>query len=218
MNEPIPAGPHVKGATTRAQIINLAMDIASAEGLEGLTIGRLASDLNMSKSGLFAHFGSKEELQLAAVESARAVFEERVVTPLVEAPAGLPRLARMMSLWIAYIENSGFRGGCFFAAAAAEFDGRPGLVRDLIARLTSWWRDMLAEEAERARDSRELKSEVDPRLLAFELHGFAQEANLARQLLDDPEAFNHARAALAQKLHASASAKGRRLLNSLDFT
>ncbi|HYG79697.1 MAG TPA: TetR/AcrR family transcriptional regulator, partial [Pyrinomonadaceae bacterium] len=117
------------GERTRQAILEAAVHIASEEGLEGLTIGRLASELSMSKSGLFAHFGSKEELQLATVEAARAVFVREVVGPAFAAEKGLARLWKLCEVWLGYVEGEVFRGGCFFTAAAAEFDGRPGAVR-----------------------------------------------------------------------------------------
>src|SRR6516164_4384248 len=119
----------VKAARTRQEILALAADIASAEGLEGLSIGRLAAELRMSKTGVFAHFGSKEQLQLATVETAKQIFFERVVVPALASPRGLPRLKAMLEHWLGYVEGVVFRGGCFFAAASAEFDSRPGAVR-----------------------------------------------------------------------------------------
>ncbi|HEX8188504.1 MAG TPA: helix-turn-helix domain-containing protein, partial [Pyrinomonadaceae bacterium] len=123
------------GERTRQAILEAAVDIASEEGLEGLTIGRLAAELSMSKSGLFAHFGSKEELQLATVEAARDVFVREVVRPAFGAPRGLARLWQLCDVWLGYVRREVFRGGCFFAAAAAEFDGRPGAVRDRVAAI-----------------------------------------------------------------------------------
>src|SRR5260370_11636987 len=121
---------------TRRLILRVAMDIASAEGLEGLSVGRLASEMKMSKTGVFSHFGSKRELQLATVEAAKQVFLERVVQPALEEPRGTPRLTAMLHKWLDYVQKIVFRGGCFFAAASAEFDSRPGAVRNQIASLT----------------------------------------------------------------------------------
>ena len=128
-----------RGDRTRQAILEVAVDVASAEGLEGLTIGRLAAELSMSKSGLFAHFGSKEELQLATVEAARDIFIREVIRPSFEAGKGLARLWKLCDVWLAYVRSEVFRGGCFFAAAAAEFDGRPGLVRDRVAGIMKEW-------------------------------------------------------------------------------
>ena len=119
-------GRKAQGERTRQAILEAAVHIASAQGLEGLTIGRLASELSMSKSGLFAHFGSKEELQVATVEAARAIFIREVIKPAFDATEGLVRLYKLCDIWLSYVQSGVFRGGCFFAAAAAEFDSRPG--------------------------------------------------------------------------------------------
>lgn len=191
------------GARTRHEILKQAVDLASAEGLEGLTIGRLAKDLSMSKSGLFAHFGSKVDLQLATVETARDIFVETIVDPSSKIERGLARLTTMIELWVSYVEGSVFRGGCFFAAASAEFDGRPGPVRDQIAALTKTWVDLLEAETSEAQCRDELRADLDPRQLIFELHAFVQEANWAHQLLEDPQAFSLARTAIANRLEAA---------------
>src|SRR5246127_342650 len=121
-----------KGVRTRESILRVAVDIASVEGLQGLTIGRLAEELEMSKSGLFAHFGSKEELQLATVEAARQRFVDEMFRPALRAPRGYPRLLAICRSWLDYIKRGVFPGGCFFAAASFEFDGRPGPIRDAV--------------------------------------------------------------------------------------
>src|SRR6201987_3311176 len=128
-----------QASKTRQEILRTSMNIASAEGLEGLSIGRLAAELRMSKTGIFAHFGSKEQLQLATVGAAKQIFLEQVVKPGLTSPRGLPRLNVMLESWLGYVERIVFRGGCFFAAASAEFDSRPGKVRDEIASLTKAW-------------------------------------------------------------------------------
>lgn len=197
-----------KGEKTRETVVALAADIASLEGLEGLTIGRLARETGMSKSGLFAHFGSKEELQLATLERAREVFLREVVEPSHESPEGLPRLYAMFMNWLGYVERSVFRGGCFFSAASAEFDGRPGKVRDKVAALTRYWRDLIEEEADRAAAVGDVEESTDAALLAFQLHGLVQEANWASQLLEDPEAFAQARRAAEKMLRAVATPQG----------
>src|SRR5215210_5002290 len=144
------------GERTRQAILEAAMHIASEEGLEGLTIGRLAAELSMSKSGLFAHFGSKEELQLATVEAAREVFVREVIRPAFEAPKGLARLWRLCDVWLGYVRREVFRGGCFFAAAAAEFDGRPGPVRDRVAAIMREWLAVLGRSVSEAQAAGQL--------------------------------------------------------------
>ena len=189
-----------KANRTRAEILSVAVDIASAEGLEGLSIGRLATELRMSKTGIFAHFGSKEHLQLATVGTAKQIFLEQVVKPGLTTPRGLPRLRVMLESWLGYVERFVFRGGCFFAAASAEFDSRPGKVRDEIALLTRAWLMALQAEVAFARRKRQIEASVVSSQLAFELHAYVQEANWAFKLFNDKSAFVHARQAIAEQL------------------
>ena len=189
-----------RATRTRAEILTVAVDIASAEGLEGLTIGRLATESHMSKTGIFAHFGSKEQLQLATVGAAKEIFLQQVVKPGLTSPRGLPRLKVMLESWLGYVERIVFRGGCFFAAASAEFDSRPGKVRDEIASLTKAWLMALQGESAFARQRNEIKASVVPSQLAFELHAYVQEANWAFKLFDDKAAFLRARRAISERL------------------
>src|SRR5713101_8333001 len=196
---------HTEQATrTRVEILGLAVDLASAEGLEGLSIGRLATELRMSKTGIFAHFGSKEQLQLATVGAAKEIFLEQVVKPSLDSPRGLPRLKAMLESWLGYVERIVFRGGCFFAAASAEFDSRPGKVRDEIASLTKAWLMALEAEAAFARKKKQINPSVVPAQLSFELHAYVQEANWAFKLFDDKSAFSRARRAIASSMAAAA--------------
>jgi AcrR family transcriptional regulator len=189
-----------RATRTRAEILALAVDLASAEGLEGLTIGRLATELRMSKTGIFAHFGSKEQLQLATVGAAKEIFLEQIVQPNLDNPRGLPRLKAMLESWLGYVERIVFRGGCFFAAASAEFDSRPGKIRDEIASLTKAWLMALEVEAAFARKEKHIRASVVPAQLAFELHAYVQEANWAFKLFDDKSAFPRARRAISDRL------------------
>jgi AcrR family transcriptional regulator len=193
-------------AETRRKILSLAADIASAEGLEGLSIGRLANDLGMSKTGIFAHFGSKQKLQLATVDSAKQIFLEKVVQPALKTDRGLSRLQAMLENWLVYVERIVFRGGCFFAAASAEFDSRPGPVRDQIAELTQTWMVALEDEVAVAISNRQLPASIDPAQFVFELHAFVQEANWAFKLFNQKSAFLRARRAIRNKI-ASAEIK-----------
>ena len=188
---------------TREQILRRAADVASVEGLDGLTLGRLSGAISMSKSGVFGHFGSKEELQLAVIDCAAAGFEAHVFGQSGET-TGLARLVEIAAAWIGYLERAPFRGGCFFAAAAAEFDDRPGRVRDRIIELTRSWLRVLEHEAETARADGELDEAVDPAQLAFEIHAFVQEANWAFQLHGDGEAFRRAHRAIRRTLGVAA--------------
>jgi AcrR family transcriptional regulator len=203
------------GARTRQAILEAAVDIASEEGLEGLTIGRLAAELSMSKSGLFAHFGSKEELQLATVEAARAVFVREVIGPAFEAPKGIARLWSLCDVWLEYVRREVFRGGCFFAAAAAEFDGRPGAVRDRVAAIMKEWLAVLGRSVAEAQAEGQLDAAVDPAQLAFELNALEMGANWAYQLHGDPQAFTRARTAMVERLRLLATPEGLPLLPSL---
>jgi AcrR family transcriptional regulator len=194
---------HTDQATkTRREILQVAVDVASAEGLEGLSIGRLAAELKMSKTGIFSHFGSKEQLQLATVEIAKQIFVERVVQAALQSPRGVSRLKAMLDNWLGYVEKIVFRGGCFFAAASAEFDSRPGAVRDQIAELTKAWMVGLQEEIAFAQSKKEILASIKPAQLAFELHAYVQEANWAFKLFNDKSAFLLARRAIADRIAA----------------
>ena len=185
--------PATKQRSTREAILNHAVDIASEEGLEGLTIGRLASEMEMSKSGLFGHFGSKQELQLATIEAASHRFAEEVIAPVGDQEAGAERLRALCDRYIGYMERQVFPGGCFWASVTAEFDSRPGPVRDAIGERVSAWVGALEAEAAAAGFD-------DPAQLAFELHSVAQGANSAFQLFGDRDAFGRARAAIDRLL------------------
>jgi len=213
MKDPAPSVLYqrARATRTRAEILGVAVDLASAEGLEGLTIGRLATDSHMSKTGIFAHFGSKEQLQLATVGAAKQIFLEQVVKPGLTSPGGLPRLKVMLESWLGYVERIVFRGGCFFAAASAEFDSRPGKVRDEIASLTKAWLMALQGEIAFARKKKQIKTSVVPSQLAFELHAYVQEANWAFKLFNDKSAFPRARRAISDRLaEASAQSSNRK--------
>jgi len=192
-----------QASKTRQEILRVAMDIASAEGLEGLSIGRLANELKMSKTGIFAHFGSKVQLQLATVDAAKQVFMGQIVQPALKRSRGKARLEAMLENWIGYVERIVFRGGCFFAAASAEFDSRPGAVRDVIANLTKVWLVALQDEIAFARSSGEMRASVDPVQLAFEVHAYVQEANWAFKLFNDKSAFLRARRAITASISAA---------------
>ena len=192
----------MKGERTRAGILERAVDLASLDGLEGVTIGRLADELSMSKSGLFAHFGSKEELQLATVEAARDRFVEEVVRPALAAPRGYPRLIAICRSWLDYVRRRVFPGGCFFAAASFEFDGRPGAVRDAIAKAMDEWLATLEKAIRMAKEEGHLGPKVDPAQLAFELNALFFGANFAWNLRHDAKAFARAQRAIEERLRS----------------
>jgi AcrR family transcriptional regulator len=192
-----------RGRRTRASILATAADVASVEGLEGLTIGRLAARLGMSKSGLFAHFGSKEELQLATIEAAGARFADRVVRPSRTMPPGRARLDAVVGAWLDYFRADEFPGGCFFATAWTEFASRPaGPVRDALCDAHARWRAFLRDEVAGAQRAGELDPAADPDQVAFELDALCTAANDEFQLHRDPAAFERARAAVAARLQA----------------
>ncbi len=188
---------------TRREILQRALDLASIDGLSGVTIGRLSDAISMSKSGLFAHFGSKEGLQLAIVDAAAEAFEKAVVAGDLGARGGLPRLVEVAEAWIRYLEKGPYRGGCFFAAVSPEIDDRPGRVRDRVVELTRGWLAILETEAEAAREAGDLADDIDSAQLAFEIHAFVQEANWAFQLHGDAEAFRRARRAVRRAIRAA---------------
>jgi AcrR family transcriptional regulator len=177
----------------RDAILERAVEVASEEGLEGLTIGRLSSELGLSKSGLFGHFGSKEELQLAAVDAASAIFVREVIEPALAEPDGAPRLRAYCESWVGYLERKVFSGGCFFAAASTEFDGRPGPVRDKLRDGQAAWLAELAKQAA-------LAGADDPEQLVFEVSSLVLGANAAYQLFEDEDAFDRARRAIERIL------------------
>jgi len=188
-----------RGLKTRDSILRTAVSIASVEGLEGLTIGKLATELGISKSGLFAHFGSKEELQLAVVDTARQLFVERVILPAQD-EKGMKRLRTLYENWISYADGKTFPGGCFFSAVSLEFDDRPGKVRDQVMLLMKSWLGKLEHTARAAQEANEMRKDVDPHQLAFEMHALATAANWSSRLFKDKTAFRTARNAVLQRL------------------
>jgi AcrR family transcriptional regulator len=200
-----------KGVRTREAILARAVDIASAQGLEGLTVGSLADQLGMSKSGLFAHFGSKEELQLATVEMARQVFISKVTLPAIAAPKGMPRLWSLIDHWLALVEKKVFEGGCFFTAASFEFDGRLGVVRDRIAEIMHEWINCITSSVKKAQEAGHLDPKLDATRLAFEFHAIAIGAHWAHQLLEDKQAYSRARMMALEKIRSVATPQSPRL-------
>ena len=194
-----------RGLRTRTAILRRAVDLASAEGLEGLTVGRLADDLGMSKSGLFAHFGSKEELQLATIEMARQIFIDRITRPALSAAKGMPRLWSIIDRWLAYIERGIFKGGCFFTAASFEFDSRRGPVRNRIAEIMREWIGVLVRALEQAREEGHIAPNVDLKHLAFEIQSIAIGGHWASQLLDDRQSYLRSRAVMLDRLRSVAT-------------
>jgi AcrR family transcriptional regulator len=192
-----------KGEQTRTLILNEAMALASQVGLEGLSIGALATRLGMSKSGLFAHFGSKEDLQLQTLKQGQARFEETVFRPALNEPRGLPRLRALFANWFSWVEqNSGAPGGCLILAASIEYDDRPGAVRELLVAGQRELRGAIAKAIRLAIDEGHLKPGTDPWQLTFELFGIVLATHHDRRLLDDARALDRARGALERLIEA----------------
>jgi AcrR family transcriptional regulator len=188
-----------RGLKTRRAILRRAVNIASIEGLEGLTLGKLATQLRISKSGLFAHFGSKEDLQCAVVEEAREIFTDRVIRPAFEF-RGLKRLYSLCDNWLQYAEEKVFPGGCFFSAASLEFDDRPGRVRDQIVGSLQKWLDRMVKSVREAQDAGEIRKNADPHQLIFEIQALAMGANWASRLFHDHGAFRRIRRSILERI------------------
>lgn len=195
-------------------ILRVAADLASVDGLEGLTIGSLAEALGMSKSGLFAHFGSKQELQIATIEMARKIYVSEVIAPALGTSPGLLRLSALCEAFLSYVERAVFPGGCFFAAAMAEFNSKEGDIRNQIARVQSEWMGSLERCAREAVERGELHAETDPAQIAFELEGGLLSANWYAHLFVDETYIARARSATLARLLRDSTHSGRELLSA----
>jgi AcrR family transcriptional regulator len=191
-----------KGERTRHAILTRAAELATQEGLEPLSIGRLAEATEMSKSGLFAHFGSKEELQLATVDHAAQLFVDEVIAPARAAPRGLPRVWALCDHMVDYAERQVFPGGCFFAATSFEFNHKPGPVRDRIEEMVRSWLSYLEHAVEQAQANGELLPQPSAREIAFQLDAFAQAGNAQYQLFRDEAVFDETRRAIRERLES----------------
>jgi AcrR family transcriptional regulator len=189
------------GERTRASILEESARLATVEGLEGLSIGQLASAIGMSKSGLYAHFRSKEELQLATIETAQAIFDKEVTRPGMAAPEG-ERLRAVCEAFLSHVEREVFPGGCFFASAAAEVGTRRTRVRDVIAEIYEGWIGLLADLVREAQKAGRVKRSEDPAQLAFELNSILVAANGGYILQRDPAVFGRARQAISRHVRA----------------
>ena len=184
-----------KGTLTRARIVETALRAASVDGLEGISLGKLAADIGMSKSGLFAHFDSKEALQVDVIHAAAEKFSAVVVTPALTAPRGEPRLRALFEHWLEWEQNESLPGGCVFMHAAAELDDRPGPVRDTLVAHQRQWLEALAKAVRLTVDAGHFRPDVDPALFAFQLYGIVVAYYHSARLFEDPEAKAHAQRA-----------------------
>ena len=189
------------GERSRARVVKEAAQLATIEGIEGLSIGRLADATGIAKSSVYALFGSKEELQLATINAARDSFIIEVVTPaLSAAEPGRDRLRALCEGFLSYVERRIFPGGCFFVAASAEVGARPGRVHDEVARIQQQWRDLLEHEAKIAVEHGELPPGTDPAQIAFELGVILAGTNIVSVLHDDQTVVARARSAVKSRL------------------
>jgi AcrR family transcriptional regulator len=191
------------GERSRRTILHAAARLATLEGLDGLSIGRLAEHIGMSKSGLYAHFGSKEELQLATIETAASLFDADVVRPTESIDEPLERVAALVDRFLDYLARRVFPGGCFFAAAAAEFDTHPGPVKDRLRVLNREWLQLLEALFARAQDAGSIKPQEKPSQLAFEVDGHLLMANMVFVLHDDESALERALLAVKHRIDAA---------------
>jgi AcrR family transcriptional regulator len=196
----MPRRPEAAVAETRAEVTRAAVDRASVNGLEGLTIGSLAAEVEMRKSSVFSLFGSREELQLAALEAAIEQFREEVWGLVADEHPGLPRLLALCESWLSYHEREVMPGGCFLTTATIEYDARPGPLRDAVAATMRRWLATLEREAVVAIEAGELPADTDPADLAFELNALAAAASYGFQLSRDRSVFDRARRSMRRAL------------------
>jgi AcrR family transcriptional regulator len=192
--------PRADGERTRAAILRAAASLATVDGLEGLSIGNLAAATGISKSGLYAHFGSKQELQLATVDEAERILTDEVVQPALAARPGVGQLAAACEAFFSYVQRHVFPGGCFFAATSLEMGTRPGPVKERVAAIQSGFTAMLRSFAATAVEQHELPAREDPDALAFELHAILLGADTKFVLHDDPAVLDLARQVVRRRL------------------
>jgi AcrR family transcriptional regulator len=199
-----------KGASTRQAILGEAAQVASRVGLEGLTIGHLATELELSKSGLFAHFQSKEALQVETLRYAADLFVDFVVRPALKAQRGEPRLRALFERWLEWARADVLEGGCVFVAAASEFDDREGAVRDELVRQQRDWIELIANVARSGLGEEHFRADLDTEQLAWDIYGVSLAFHHASRLLRDPGAETRARAAFEALVAAARTTGGPR--------
>jgi AcrR family transcriptional regulator len=190
-----------KGEQTKAAILDAALTLASRDGLEGLTIGLLADRMDMSKSGVFAHFGSREDLQIEVVREYHRRFEEEVFFPALKEKRGLPRLVRMFENWVVRVTQE-IDSGCIYISGAVEFDERPGVVRDELFEMIHTWQGALVKAAGQAVEMQHLTVDTDPKQLVFEMHGLILALHHDARFLKQPGSVPRARAAFKRLIHS----------------
>lgn len=202
-----------KGQVSRATILLAAAKLATLKGLEGLSIGDLAAEVGMSKSGLYAHFKSKEDLELATIETAVEIFDREVLQPAMSAPVGLARLRALVGSFLEHLERHVYPGGCFFAAVAIELDTRPGPARDRVLAVQQSWHSLLKQCLIDAQAAGEIKSDVDLTQATFEVGAMLLAANYSFVMLNDPFPLSQARSGIENilsRMRTNPSTKKRR--------
>jgi AcrR family transcriptional regulator len=193
------------GERSRRAILEGATQLATIEGLEGLSIGRLAEHIGMSKSGLYSHFGSKEELQLAAIETAAEIFDREVTRPGLDHPEGVAQVLGLTEAFLSHLERRVFPGGCFFAAAGAELAARDGRVKETVREFLAGFVEIFANLIRDAQRLGEIDAGADPEQLAFEIDSFLLGANAAFVLFSDEQALERARSAIRDRLDSASA-------------
>lgn len=196
------------GERSRTAILREAARLATVEGIGGLSIARLADAVGMSKSGLFAHFGSKQELQLATMEAASAIFAEHVLEPALAAPTAIERIRRLAENYVRYVEGATFPGGCFFASVASEMDTHPGPVRDVATGFMTGWLELLATTVREAQAEGSIDPGLEPAQLAFEIEADLLLSNALFVIDPASRPTDRARRALERRLAAAAAPGG----------
>jgi AcrR family transcriptional regulator len=198
--EPTARAKRSDGRRTRDAILRTAADLASVDGLSGLSIGRLASELGMSKSAVFAHFGSMEALQLATIDLAAAIYAAEIVRPALAEPPGTARLTRLVDAFLSYSERHVFPGGCFFGTTIVEYGSRPGRLRDRLAKARLDWIGVISRLLTQAQRDGDVEPAADVDQLAFEIASLLTAADWAYNLHEDPEALERGRRAVMGRL------------------
>lgn len=190
---PVGRKPRADGVASRRAILTAAASLATTRGLEGLSIGELAQHIGMSKSGLYAHFKSKEELELATIDTAAEIFENDVIRIVPEVPGGLARVRALTEAFLQHLARRVFPGGCFFATVGAQLVAHPGRPRDRIMRLQQEWVAQFISALRQARDARELPRDADIDQLAFEITAMMFRSNFAWIMTEDARVLEQAR-------------------------
>lgn len=194
-----------KGEQTRASILDAALALASRDGLEGLTIGMLADRMGMSKSGVFAHFGSREDLQIEVLKLYHHQFEQEVFFPSMREPRGMPRLRSLFTRWVERVSRE-IASGCIYISGAVEYDDRPGPIREQLAGMVSTWQQSLLRAAQQAIDEGHLPTDTDPRQVVFEMYGLVLALHHDARFLHNPGSTERAHKGFARLIAGTAPA------------